>query len=83
MLWDPEILDYRVNLANQTSGPITAGGKASRGGAATRGGPHSCAITAHDAATGEELWRRRLIPEPGEPGKRDVGRGAVRTRRAR
>ena len=84
MLWDPEILDCRVNLANQTSGPITAGGKAYSGRSCDpRGGPHSCVITAHDAATGEELWRRRLIPEPGEPGKRDVGRGAVRTRRAR
>ena len=22
---------------------------------------------AHDAETGEELWRRRLVPAPGEP----------------
>ena len=28
---------------------------------------------AHDAATGEELWRRRLIPAPGEPGDETWG----------
>ena len=33
-----------------------------------RGGPHACVIVAHDALTGEELWRRRLIPGPGEFG---------------
>ena len=38
-----------------------------------RGGPHACVITAHDAATGEELWRTRLIPGPGEPGDETWG----------
>ena len=37
------------------------------------GGPDSCVITAHDAMTGEELWRRRLIPAPGEPGDETWG----------
>src|SRR5207253_1944469 len=27
-----------------------------------------CAITAHDAKTGKELWRTHTIPKPGEPG---------------
>ena len=68
-VWDNEILDYRVNPANQTSGPIVANGKAYSGRSCDpRGGPASCVITAHDAATGEELWRRRLIPMPGEFG---------------
>lgn len=30
----------------------------------------ACVITAHDARTGAELWRRRTIPAPGEPGER-------------
>ena len=30
-------------------------------------------IVAHDAATGEELWRRRTIPAPGEPGNETWG----------
>ncbi|MDE0828869.1 MAG: PQQ-binding-like beta-propeller repeat protein, partial [Vicinamibacterales bacterium] len=69
VVWDTEILDYRVNPANQTSGPIVAGGQVFSGRSCDpRGGPNGCVVTAHDAATGEELWRRRLIPAPGEPG---------------
>ena len=74
VVWETEILDYTVNPANQTSGPITAGGKAYSGRSCDpRGGPETCVITAHDAATGEELWRRRLIPGPGEPGDETWG----------
>ena len=36
-------------------------------------GPEACVITAHDATTGDELWRRRLIPAPGEPGDETWG----------
>ena len=74
VVWDTEILDYRVNPANQTSGPIVAGGKVFSGRSCDpRGGPNGCVVTAHDAATGEELWRRRLIPAPGEPGDETWG----------
>ena len=74
VVWDTEILDYRVNPANQTSGPIVAGGKVFSGRSCDpRGGPDGCVITAHDAATGEELWRTRLIPAPGEPGDETWG----------
>ena len=74
VVWDTEILDYRVNPANQTSGPIVAGGKVFSGRSCDpRGGPNGCVITAHDAATGAELWRRRLIPAPGEPGDETWG----------
>ena len=74
VVWDTEILDYRVNPANQTSGPIVAGGKVFSGRSCDpRGGPLGCVITAHDAATGEELWRTRLIPAPGEPGDETWG----------
>ena len=74
VIWDTEILDYRVNPANQPSGPIVAGGKVFSGRSCDpRGGPNGCVITAHDAVTGEELWRRRLIPAPGEPGDETWG----------
>ena len=76
LAWETEILDYRVNPANQSSGPIVAGGRIISGrGCTPRGGPDACVIAAHDAATGEELWRRRTIPAPGEPG--DESWGAV------
>ena len=38
-----------------------------------RGGPEACVITAHDARTEVELWRRRTIPAPGEPGNETWG----------
>ncbi len=73
-VWETEILDYRVNPANQTSGPIVANGKLVSGrSCAPKGGPEACVITAHDALTGEEVWRRRLIPAPGEPGNETWG----------
>ena len=74
MAWETEILDYRTHPANQTSGPIIADGKVVSGRSCTpRGGPDACVIVAHDAATGEELWRRRTIPAPGEPGDETWG----------
>ena len=74
MVWETEVLDYTVNPANQTSGPIIANGKVISGRSCDpRGGPHGCVVTAHDPATGEELWRTRLIPAPGEPGDETWG----------
>ena len=74
LVWDTEILDYRQHPANQTSGPIIANGKVISGRSCTpRGGPEACVVTAHDAMTGAELWRRRLIPAPGEPGDETWG----------
>ena len=74
VVWETEILDYTVNPANQTSGPIVALGKVFSGRSCDpRGGPNGCIITAHDPATGAELWRTRLIPAPGEPGDETWG----------
>jgi alcohol dehydrogenase (cytochrome c) len=65
--WETQILDYRRG-AQQTSGPIIADGKIISGrGCEPEGGPAACVITAHDAETGRELWRRRTIAAPGEP----------------
>ncbi len=74
LAWETQILDYRTHPANQTSGPIIAGGKVISGRSCTpQGGPDACVITAHDARTGEELWRTRTIPAPGEPGDESWG----------
>ena len=46
LVWDTEILDYRLNPANQTSGPIIANGKVISGRSCTpRGGPDACVVT--------------------------------------
>ena len=74
LMWETQILDYKINPAHQTSGPIIANGKVISGrGCLPRGGPDACVITAHDANNGEELWRRRTIPAPGEPGDETWG----------
>jgi PQQ-dependent dehydrogenase (methanol/ethanol family) len=74
LLWETQILDYRKNAAQQTSGPIIANGRVISGrGCEPRGGPEACVITAHDARTGKELWRTRTIPKPGEPGDETWG----------
>jgi PQQ-dependent dehydrogenase (methanol/ethanol family) len=66
--WETRILDYRRG-AQQTSGPIIANGKIVSGrGCEPEGSPEACVVTAHDARSGEELWRRRTIAAPGEPG---------------
>jgi alcohol dehydrogenase (cytochrome c) len=65
--WENKILDYKHG-AQQTSGPIIANGKIISGrGCEPEGSPAACIITAHDARTGRELWRRRTIAAPGEP----------------
>ncbi len=74
LAWETEIVDYRVDPAMQTSGPIVADGKVISGRSCMpMAGPEACVITAHDAGTGEELWRTRLIPAPGEPGDESWG----------
>ena len=74
IVWETEIFDYREIPAGHSSGPIIADGRVISGRSCRpRGGPESCVIVAHDARTGEELWRRRTVPAPGEPGDETWG----------
>ena len=74
LVWETQILDHRQHAAQQTSGPIIANRKVISGrGCEPKGGPEACVITAHDARTGKELWRRGTIPKPGEPGDETWG----------
>ena len=73
LAWETEILDYRLG-GQHSGGPIVANGKVVSGrSCAPRGGPEGCVITAFDALTGEEVWRRHTIPRPGEPGDETWG----------
>ena len=72
--WETQIFDYQVTTAGHSAGPIIADGKAISGRSCRpMGGPESCVIVAHDARTGEEMWRRSTIPRPGEPGDETWG----------
>jgi PQQ-dependent dehydrogenase (methanol/ethanol family) len=73
LAWETQILDYRRG-AQHSSGPIVANGKVISGRSCEpEGGPDACVITAFDAVTGDELWRTRTIPKPGEPGDETWG----------
>jgi PQQ-dependent dehydrogenase (methanol/ethanol family) len=74
LVWETPVLDYRTQPAQQSSGPIIAGGRVISGrNCGSEGGPETCIIVAHDARTGRELWRTRTIPAPGEPGDETWG----------
>ena len=74
VVWETQIFDYQETPAGHSSGPIIADGRVISGRSCRpRGGPESCVLLAHDARTGEELWRRRTVPAPGEPGDETWG----------
>ena len=74
LVWETQILDYQVNTASQSAGPIIADGRVISGRSCIpKGGPEACVVVAHDARTGEELWRRSMMPAPGEPGDETWG----------
>ncbi|WP_169053578.1 PQQ-binding-like beta-propeller repeat protein [Alteraurantiacibacter aquimixticola] len=65
--WETKILDYRHG-AKQSSGPIIAEGLAITGRSCEpEGGPEACVITAHNALTGEEVWRTPTIAQGSDP----------------
>ena len=73
LVWETKVLEPTLP-ARASSGPIVANGKVITGRQCQPGATHeSCVVTAHDAATGRELWRTRTIPRKGEPGDETWG----------
>ncbi len=67
-VWETQIADYHQGFTN-VSGPIVVEGKIINGiNGCARFFKESCFITAHDAETGEEIWRTFTVAQPGEPG---------------
>ncbi len=74
LAWETQIVDYEVDPARHSTGPLVAAGRVISGRSCRPNrGPEACFIAAHSAVTGEELWRRPLIPRPGEPGNETWG----------
>lgn len=66
--WDVTVADKTLGY-QYTAGPIVVKGKVIAGiTGCSRYKEDVCFITAHDAATGRELWRTSSIARPGEPG---------------
>jgi len=81
-VWENRIVDYREDSAQETAGPIIVKGKIISGrGCEYKATPAGCIFTAHDAKTGNELWRTSTIPKPGEPGDETWGNIPYENRR--
>lgn len=68
VVWETRVADFNKNFTN-VAGPLVVRGQVIDGiNGCGRFYEESCFITAHDAETGKELWRRFTIARPGEPG---------------
>jgi len=65
LVWESDRGDNQY-VTNST-GPIVAAGKVIAG-STCQFAPFGCYVTAHDAESGEELWRNYFIPREGEEG---------------
>src|SRR5580765_5712234 len=67
-VWDTPVADPALGYG-YTSGPIVVRGKVIAGmTGCSRYKDDVCFISAHDAATGKEVWRTSTIARPGDPG---------------
>ena len=82
VVWETQRADYRERVA-QTAGPVIVKGKVISGSRCnpTSPRPGGCFITAHDASTGQELWRINTAATPDQPGGDTWGGLPVSARR--
>jgi alcohol dehydrogenase (cytochrome c) len=66
VVWDVRMADYKERV-NYSAGPIAADGKVFAATTCGVGTPRACFLSAHDAATGKELWRRESVAGPRDP----------------
>ena len=65
-VWDVTMANYKERV-NYSAGPIVADGKVFAASTCGVGTPRSCFVSAHDARTGKELWRRESVAGPRDP----------------
>ena len=82
VVWETQRADYREQVA-QTAGPVIVKGKVINGSRCNPQSPRpgGCFITAHDAGSGEELWRINTAATPDQPGGDTWGGLPVSARR--
>ena len=78
--WETLVHDYKTNTMH-TSAPIVFDGKV-LAGRSCRESRTGCFVSAHDARTGEELWKFYTTAAPGEPGGDAWGNVPVENRLA-
>jgi alcohol dehydrogenase (cytochrome c) len=73
VIWETRVADFEKGYT-YVAGPLVVRGKVISGiNGCGQFYEDSCFLTAHDAETGEELWRTYTIPRPGEPGDETWG----------
>lgn len=73
LVWETRVADWQQGRT-YVAGSLVVRGKVISGiNGCTRFFADSCFITAHDARTGEELWKTYTIARPGEPGDETWG----------
>ena len=76
LVWEVEVGDPADRL-RYTAGPVAAEGRVFAGLSCGTSTSRSCFLSAHDAATGEELWRRESVAGPGDPAEHNATWGGV------
>lgn len=68
VVWDLQVNDWQKGYS-YTAGPLVADGKIFTGtsGCSITGTAGACWITAHNADTGEEIWRFNTLGDPNNP----------------
>jgi len=82
VVWETKVGDPAQRV-NYSSGPIAGGGKIFSGLTCGVGTPQGCSVSAHDAATGRELWKRGSVAGPGDPPEHQASWGGVPFERRR
>lgn len=67
VVWEQQVGDWTIGH-HYSGGPVVVNGKVIAGMSGCYYINTGCWISAHDADTGEELWRTNTIPAAGEPG---------------
>ncbi|MQA91366.1 MAG: PQQ-binding-like beta-propeller repeat protein [Gemmatimonas sp.] len=67
VVWERKVADWRMGY-HYSGGPQVINGLVVAGMSGCYHINTGCWISAHDAETGEEVWRTYTIPRPGEPG---------------
>ncbi|MBI4483762.1 MAG: PQQ-binding-like beta-propeller repeat protein [Acidobacteria bacterium] len=76
VVWEAKVADYRQRI-NYSAGPIAGDGKVFAGLTCGVGTPFACFVSAHDAETGKQLWRRESVAGPGDPEEHNATWGRV------
>jgi alcohol dehydrogenase (cytochrome c) len=82
LAWETKVGDHTRRI-NYSSGPIAGGGKIFSGITCGVGTPQACFVSAHDAATGRELWKRSSVAGPGDPPEHEASWGGAPFERRR